>query len=317
MEYINLYDVLFDIAVTWSIGLSPPLIIRYVIIRGEISKHPALLICFLFMVFNLFLFSILGSQSKTHAVLFVIAGVSYAILRKNTTKTDLSHKESHNHRVNLLHSRSVNWSGNFIHRQSWRIIASFTPLFLVCPFLAFYYSVDTANANRIEVETKYRSPPESKRLLLCANKPEVPYKSYTEYTSKDWDLAFQSLEYNQNCTVHEQELLKDFGSIFFSHVSKLLPPFLLVGLFLYLALFATSLVISEQHIGWRRVSIVISLAASPTAGAAYYFISDNSSYEEKLVHSFIVSVVLFVASLIAIILTRRIYLWVRAGFAGD
>lgn len=86
MEYLhgNLWwlTIIVSFFLTWGIGLIPPLLIRYVIIRKPLSKGWAIsLVIFLWMV-NIVIFTALGSQSKTHAALFFVAWVSYIILRK-------------------------------------------------------------------------------------------------------------------------------------------------------------------------------------------------------------------------------------------
>jgi len=64
------------------LGLIPPVIIRYVIVRKPLSKPWAIgVVVFLWMV-NIVIFTALGSQSKTHAALFLVAWVSYVILKR-------------------------------------------------------------------------------------------------------------------------------------------------------------------------------------------------------------------------------------------
>lgn len=71
---------------TWGVGLAPPLIIRFAIMRRPIGKGWAIGIAALFWVFNIVLFTALGSQSKSHGALALVAFVSYAILRKGAQK---------------------------------------------------------------------------------------------------------------------------------------------------------------------------------------------------------------------------------------
>ncbi|RMD64817.1 hypothetical protein D6833_03840 [Candidatus Parcubacteria bacterium] len=79
--------VLFlSILFTWGIGLTPPLLIRFVFMRRPIGKGWAIGIVALLWVFNLVLFTALGSQSKSHGALILVAYVSYAILRKGAKK---------------------------------------------------------------------------------------------------------------------------------------------------------------------------------------------------------------------------------------
>jgi hypothetical protein len=69
--------------ITWSVGLTPPLLIRYAFIRKPISKKAAIPIVISFCILNIFLFTAIGSQSKSHFALFLAAVISYHILRKN------------------------------------------------------------------------------------------------------------------------------------------------------------------------------------------------------------------------------------------
>lgn len=72
--------------VTWGIGLAPPLLIRFVLIRRPIDKRWALVLVALFWMFNLVVFILLGSESKTHFALLLIGYASYSILRKGARK---------------------------------------------------------------------------------------------------------------------------------------------------------------------------------------------------------------------------------------
>lgn len=71
---------------TWGVGLAPPLLIRFAIMRRPIGKGWAIGVVALFWVFNIVLFTALGSQSKTHGALALVAFASYAILRKGAKK---------------------------------------------------------------------------------------------------------------------------------------------------------------------------------------------------------------------------------------
>lgn len=71
---------------TWVVGLLPPVLIRFVFMRRPIGKGWAIGVVALFWVASIALFSALGSQSKTHGALALVAFVSYAILRKGAKK---------------------------------------------------------------------------------------------------------------------------------------------------------------------------------------------------------------------------------------
>lgn len=72
--------------VTWGIGLAPPLLIRFVFMHRPIRKGSAIGVVAFFWLFNIVLFAALGSQSKSHGALALVAFVSYAILRKGANK---------------------------------------------------------------------------------------------------------------------------------------------------------------------------------------------------------------------------------------
>jgi len=67
---------------TWGVGLTPPLLVRFVFLRRPISKGWAIGTAAIFWFINIIIFTALGSTSKTHGALLLVACVSYAILRK-------------------------------------------------------------------------------------------------------------------------------------------------------------------------------------------------------------------------------------------
>lgn len=78
--------LLVSFLITWGVGLTPPLLIRFVIVCRPVGKAPAIGIAFAFLVFNLIVFMALGSQSKSHTALALVALVSYWILRKQPSQ---------------------------------------------------------------------------------------------------------------------------------------------------------------------------------------------------------------------------------------
>lgn len=78
-----LLTLIISAILTWGIGLTPPLLLRFAIFRHPIiSKGRVIGIVALFWFINIIIFTALGSTSKTHGGLFLVALVSYAILRK-------------------------------------------------------------------------------------------------------------------------------------------------------------------------------------------------------------------------------------------
>ena len=88
-----LASLLFGLIITWIIGLTPPIIIRFVILKRPLKRNAAIGICAGLWVFNLILFFALGSKSKTHGALVLIALASYYILTKKG-KAEQSHSFS-------------------------------------------------------------------------------------------------------------------------------------------------------------------------------------------------------------------------------
>lgn len=72
---------------TWGVGILPPILIRFVFIKRPVSKKIAILLVSVFWFLNLVFFIAIGSQSKTHGALFLVAIASYYILRKGHKNT--------------------------------------------------------------------------------------------------------------------------------------------------------------------------------------------------------------------------------------
>jgi hypothetical protein len=78
--------LLFSFLITWGVGLLPPFLIRFVLMRRPISRGWAVGVVALFWVFNVILSIALESQSKTHTAFALVAFASYLILRKGAKK---------------------------------------------------------------------------------------------------------------------------------------------------------------------------------------------------------------------------------------
>lgn len=87
---INYDNLFFSFVITWSIGLIPPLFIRHIILNRPIPKLPAFGTCVLFWFINMFIFIQLGSKSKNHGALVLVAIVSYTILRQGAKRFQLN-----------------------------------------------------------------------------------------------------------------------------------------------------------------------------------------------------------------------------------
>ena len=89
-EYWGL-TLAMSLVLTWGIGLAPPLLLRFVFFRRPFKMWSAVGTVVVFWMFNLLLFLALGSQSKTHTALLLIAMVSFFILRKGAKEQQLEH----------------------------------------------------------------------------------------------------------------------------------------------------------------------------------------------------------------------------------
>lgn len=97
-----LLTLLFSAILTWGVGLAPPLLIRFAFIKHALSKPPALITVIFLWVFNFVIFTALGSESKTHGALLLVAWASYAILRKGAAKYEAEqarHREEENRKA--------------------------------------------------------------------------------------------------------------------------------------------------------------------------------------------------------------------------
>jgi lipoprotein-releasing system permease protein len=73
----------FDVFVTWVLGLCIPLVVQ-AILRRPLRKVWALVLTGILWLLNYNIFTFLGSQSRTHAALFLVAATTYWILYSGT-----------------------------------------------------------------------------------------------------------------------------------------------------------------------------------------------------------------------------------------
>lgn len=84
MNELDAITIVVSFIVTWSVGLFPPVLLRYAILKRPMKKWYAIGICALFYFINLFIFIFGGSQNKFHGALGLIALTSYFILRQGS-----------------------------------------------------------------------------------------------------------------------------------------------------------------------------------------------------------------------------------------
>lgn len=79
--------LLFDLIITWSIGLSIPLAVRFLLLKRPLSKAKAIILVSCLLIFNVILFTVIKYASdptghdRLSFVYFIIAVVSYKLLR--------------------------------------------------------------------------------------------------------------------------------------------------------------------------------------------------------------------------------------------
>jgi len=76
--------LIISLILTWAIGLIPPLLIRFAIVRKPVSKKLSILLVTVLWFLNIVVFTALGSQSKRHGALALVVIASYYILRKGS-----------------------------------------------------------------------------------------------------------------------------------------------------------------------------------------------------------------------------------------
>ncbi len=74
-------DIILSIIFTWSIGLAPPLLARYIIYKKALAKKYAIAFVIIQWIVNVTIFEYLGSSSP-HSALFLVGFISYGILAK-------------------------------------------------------------------------------------------------------------------------------------------------------------------------------------------------------------------------------------------
>lgn len=93
-QVYNKKSMILFFVLTWGIGLTPPLLIRFFILKRPMKYALSgfgVIACFWFL--NILIFTFMGSTSKTHGPSLLVGFASYAILRKGSLKgTDREEK---------------------------------------------------------------------------------------------------------------------------------------------------------------------------------------------------------------------------------
>ncbi|OPY16048.1 MAG: hypothetical protein A4E69_00317 [Syntrophus sp. PtaB.Bin138] len=82
---MNIPYLIICFIITWSVGLFPPVLIRYVFLKRAMKLIPAVFTCTAFWIVNILVFTALGGDRS--AVLILIAIVSCMILRSGPTSS--------------------------------------------------------------------------------------------------------------------------------------------------------------------------------------------------------------------------------------
>ena len=106
MSEFSLAEIIVGIVITWTIGLTPPILIRFVIWRQPVRKWISVGICIFFWITNLMIFIMLGSQSKNHTALVLVAFVSYWLLRRGAEPKKAEPKDDKKRNVDFDRERS-------------------------------------------------------------------------------------------------------------------------------------------------------------------------------------------------------------------
>jgi len=105
---------LFPIMMTWCIGLIPPLLIRFIISKKQLSKKISILLSIVFFFVNIILFISLGSETKVHSALAFIGLISYIIFRyrRKTLEEKIEEKIKKKLIAKKQKENAKDWSNN-------------------------------------------------------------------------------------------------------------------------------------------------------------------------------------------------------------
>jgi len=85
---MTVFDLLISFVLTWSVGLGAPAFVRYVIVRRPLLRYQALGWAIGLFLAEVVLWTLLGSQSKTHAASILVAVFAFRILQSQTGPWD-------------------------------------------------------------------------------------------------------------------------------------------------------------------------------------------------------------------------------------
>lgn len=314
MHDLDAMSLLLGLLFTWIIGMTPPLLIRYLLVKGPMDKKGAIITSTTLGIFNLILFIALGSQSKSHAVLILIAIISYRVL-KSTKEFKRSAEKSPTAIANKDVS-TYHWYKKVVFQKSWRIVAAGVPLAILIVLAHTNHAIEQQKRDyerytlwatdpiafgNSEAGDPSPGSPELQKLL--ENLPD---------TNADLDGGVPPLSKLQR-TVAEPMPPKTIGEYASDGARQMFFVWLLGAISIFTALSTLSFYLTETEEGWRRLSIVAATAISVLSGIIYITSANMLSFEDSGILLTVGSSA-FVVGILLLLGGRRILLWVKAGY---
>ena len=297
MHDLDLPTFLLNILFTWGIGLAPPLFVRYVLVKGPMEKHAAIITCAVLWIFNLALFISLGSQSKTHGVLIVIAIVSYTLLtRVQRPKEFASHAPQSDRTDTDKSIAGFRWFKKIVHQNSWRIAVSTIPLAIL---IGLVYTNRAIEQRDYDHERYTKWTPASVAICKKAEQDGL----FASSPILDWQ-----------CT--EPSPPKSIVGYVFESASQIIVAWLCGTLAVFAILSTLWLYSIETKRGWRRLSILVGTSLSILAGAGYMIFVGRIDFENSVI-SVLIASASFPSVILFVLGGKRALLWIRDGFSED
>lgn len=103
MHDLSVSAMIVGIALSWVVGLTPPLLIRYVWLKAPLGNWPAAGLCLLLWIINFGWSSVLGGAGRAYGALSLVAFASYWILRKDRSPRSSAARGSGNMEPSSAH----------------------------------------------------------------------------------------------------------------------------------------------------------------------------------------------------------------------
>lgn len=317
MHDLDAMSLLLGLLFTWIIGMTPPLLIRYLLVKGPMDKKGAIITSTTLGIFNLILFIALGSQSKSHAVLILIAIISYRVLKKaqSAKEFERSAKKSPT-TIASKDASTYKWYKKVVFQKSWRTVAAGVPLAILIVLAHTNHAIEQQKRDYERYTLWAKDPiafgnseagdpspgsPELQKLL--ENLPDA---------NADLDGGVPPLSKLQR-TFAEPMPPKNIGEYASDGARQMFFVWLLGAISIFTALSTLSFYLTETEEGWRRLSIVAATAISVLAGIIYITSANMLSFEDSGILLAVGSSA-FVVGILLLLGGRRILLWVKAGY---